>query len=130
MSGLCISKSKTEGMWIGKNCHLGEKDSAILWPEKGIKVLGIFFSYDVEEAKKRNFESRINEMRMVLDKWKNRGLTLIGKTQILKTFIMSKIIYLLSNIALPIAFVKEVEKLMFSFMWNGTRQNCSSNYVR
>ena len=25
MFGLCINKSKTEGMWIGKNRHLGEK---------------------------------------------------------------------------------------------------------
>ena len=58
-------------------------------------------------------------MRNILAKWKNRGLTLIGKTQILKTFIMSKVIYLLSNISLPTEFVKEIEKLMFSFMWNG-----------
>ena len=44
MSGLCINKSKTEGMWIGKNRHEGEKDSAYTWPEKGITVLGIYFS--------------------------------------------------------------------------------------
>ena len=28
-------------------------------------------------------------------------------------------IYLLSNISLPIKFIKDVEKLMFSFLWNG-----------
>ena len=119
MSGLCINKSKTKGMWISKNRHKGEKDSAYTWPEKGIPVLGIYFSNDFEEARKINFETRIKEMRNILAKCKNRGLTLIGKTQILKTFIMSKVFYLLSNISLPTEFVKEIKKLMFSFMWNG-----------
>ena len=119
VSGLCINKSKTEGMWIGKNRHLGEKERGITWPEKGIKVLGIHFSYDLEEIKRKNFDVRLIEMRNTLANWKNRGLTLIGKIQILKTFVMSKIIYLLSNISLPTNFAKEVEKLMFSFLWNG-----------
>ena len=32
---------------------------------------------------------------------------------------MSKIIYVLSNISLPDHFVNEVEKMMFTFLWNG-----------
>ena len=58
-------------------------------------------------------------MRDILANLKNRGLTFIDKTQLLKTFIMSEVIYLLSNISLPTEFVKEIEKLMFTFMWNG-----------
>ena len=88
-SSLCINKSKTEGMWIGKNRHLGEKERGVTWPEKGIKDLGIYFSYDLEEVKIKNFDARLIEMKNTLAKWKNRGLTLIGKIQILKTFIMS-----------------------------------------
>ena len=106
-------------MWIGKNRHLGQKERGVTWPEKGIKVLGIYFSYDLEEVKRNNFDARLIEMKNTLAKWKNRGLTLIGKIQILKTCIMFKIIYLLSNISLPIHFAKEVEKVMFSFLWNG-----------
>ena len=117
-SGL-INKFKTKGMWIGKNSHLGEKERGVTCPEKGIKVLGIYFSYDLEEVKRKNFDLRLIKMKNTLAKWKNRGLTLIGKIQILKTFIMSKIIYLLSNNSLPTDFAKEVEKVMFSFLWNG-----------
>ena len=43
ISGLCISKSKTEGMWIGANRSIGEKCQEIIWPEKGIKILGNLF---------------------------------------------------------------------------------------
>ena len=43
ISGLCISKAKTEGMWIGANRNIGEKFQEIIWPEKGIKILGINF---------------------------------------------------------------------------------------
>ena len=106
-------------MWIGANRSIGEKFQEIIWPEKGIKILGIYFSYDEDEAQRRNFDSRYAEMNNTLSKWKKRGLTLIGKIKILKTYVMSKIIYLLSNISLPIKFIKDVEKLMFSFLWNG-----------
>ena len=91
--------------------------------------MGIYFSYDEDEAQRRNFDSRYAEMNNTLSKWKKRGLTLIGKIQNLKTYVMSKIIYLLSNISLPIKFIKDVEKLMFSFLWNGPDKKISSNNV-
>ena len=119
VSGLNVSRSKTEGLWIGRNRQMGEQIAGITWPETGIKVLGIFFSHDEAEMSRQNFDKRIIEMKSILSKWKKRGLSLIGKTQILKTFIMSKIIYLLSNIVLPQDFIKEVEKLMFKFLWDG-----------
>ena len=33
-SGLSINKSNTEGMWIGKNRHLGEKKKEVLHGQK------------------------------------------------------------------------------------------------
>ena len=67
---------------------MGEKIQEIIWPEKGIQILGIYFSFDVDEAQKGNFDSRYAEMKNTLSKWKRRGLTLIGKIPILKTYII------------------------------------------
>ena len=119
ISGLCLNRSKSEGMWIGNDRLSKEKPQMIKWSDNGLRILGIWFSYDKKEAIRRNFEDRLGEIKRIFSMWKNRNLTLIGKIQILKTFIMSKIIYLMSNIEIPQDFVKEVEKLMFSFLWNG-----------
>ena len=81
--------------------------------------MGIYFKYDLEEVKRKKFDARHIEMKNTIAKLRNKGLTLIGKIKILKTFIMSKIIYLLSNISLPTDFAKEVEKVIFSFLRNG-----------
>ena len=119
ISGLHLNKSKTVGMWIGKDRQKGEKNTDLQWADKSIKVLGIHFSYDKEVCKKLNFDNRLEEIKHTFLNWKNRGLTLVGKIQLLKTFVMSKIMYIISNIEIPDDFVMAVEKLMFKFIWNG-----------
>jgi len=50
---------------------------------------------------------------------KKRNLTLDGKINIVKTFGLSKLIYNLSVLAIPEHFIKETEKLIFDFIWEG-----------
>ena len=119
ISRLYLNKTKTEGIWVGKDRHNGEKTNDIHWADKSIRILGIHFSYDQEVVRKLNFDKRLDEIKCTFLRWKNRGLTLIGKFQLLKTFVMSKIMYIVSNIEIPDDFVKEVEKLMFQFIWKG-----------
>ena len=55
-------------MWIGANRSIGEKFQEIIWPEKGFKMLGIYFSYHEDKAQRRNFDSRYAEMNNTLSK--------------------------------------------------------------
>ena len=119
ISGLHLNKTKTEGMWIGRNRLEGDKISEIRWTDNGIRILGIYFSYDEKETRRMNFDKRLDDIKCTFLRWKNRGLTLIGKIQLLKTFAVSKIMYLVSNIEIPDDFVKKVERMMFEFLWNG-----------
>ena len=64
--------------------------------------------------------------------WKWRGLTLIGKIQIVKTFIIPKFLSKASAISISNTLVKEINRLIFSFIWKGNdkiQQNALINDI-
>ena len=51
--------------------------------------------------------------------WKGRDLTLIGKIQIVKSFIIPKFLSKAALISVPEDHVKEINKLIYHFIWKG-----------
>ena len=51
--------------------------------------------------------------------WKWRGLTLIGRIQIVKSFAIPKIMSRASLIPVSNELIKEVNKELYSFIWKG-----------
>lgn len=51
--------------------------------------------------------------------WKYRRLTLVGKITVLKSLVASQLVYVLSPLHTNVKIIKEVNKLFFSFLWNG-----------
>ena len=45
-------------MWLGSSRLLNKKPLGISWPQKPIKVLGVYFSYDEKLSEKANFENK------------------------------------------------------------------------
>ena len=62
-----------------------------------------------------NFANIIHDMQSILNLRSVRGLTLLGKITVLKSLVISKIIHKASH--LPEAFIKQLDKLMFKFIW-------------
>ena len=60
---------------------------------ESVKILGIFFSYDDEIMKEKNFISVIKKIENVLAVWRMRVLTLAGKITVLKSLIFAKIVF-------------------------------------
>ena len=88
VSGSKINDQKTEVFLIGnaKERNLNEIPKEYI--KDTIKVLGIKFG---ENEQKENFENLLNEIKIILDKWKNYSMNLIEKTIIIKTYAISKI---------------------------------------
>ena len=59
-----------------------------------LKILGVFFTLDVDVKEKLNYKEILSKIKKILNWWKQRDLTLMGKNQLLKTFIYSKLIML------------------------------------
>ena len=51
--------------------------------------------------------------------WRQRNLTIYGKTLILKTFALSQLLYVSSVFHIPKYIMKEVEDLAYEYLWNG-----------
>ena len=43
------------------------------------KALGVWFCIDFEESKKKNYEEKVHKVEDILNNWRNKKLTLIGK---------------------------------------------------
>jgi len=64
--------------------------------KKSLKIFGVHFTYNRSLFYKLNFESTEKSIRKLLRGWGWRGLTLIGKVQIIKSFTLPKILYRLT----------------------------------
>ena len=121
-SGLKINtcSSKTEGMWLGSlKRYLGKHAPfQITWPEEYVFALGVAFAYDSTTSHRINFEEKLVTLKKVLNQWKSRNLTLIGRICIVKTLAIAKLVYNTSVLTVPANFAEKVNDICFKFIWN------------
>jgi hypothetical protein len=116
-AGLKLNKSKTEAMWMGKNINNQHTPLGIKWV-KQVNSLGIFFSYDTDFVMQKNFMDKEKEFKQILDMWRQRSLSLIGKITILKSLAFSKIIYQCGVITPPKEFIDNINDMAYKFVWD------------
>ena len=116
--------------WLGSKRNSVEKTLLISWPDNPIKIVGICFSYDEQECNTLNFESKINKIRRIIYQWRERDLTLIGRIQIIKTFIISQFQHIISVIDIPEFYIKQIETIIYNFVWNGKRDKIKRSTLR
>ena len=121
ISGLVINSSKTEGMWIGSSRDKTSKPFGIKWPDEPIKALGVYYSYDIKLLHEKNFIERLDSVKKLINIWSSRGLSIYGKvTIIIKSLIIPKFVYISSLLLVPKEIVKELNQMIFKFLWKGT----------
>ena len=116
-SNLQLNKEKTQGLWLGKNRHKKEEPLGIAWPDKPLKLLGIYIY--MEACDKLNYDKKLAKCKTILNWWKSRNLTIIGRIQVVKTFIISQFLYASSVIYMPEKYISEVNKMIRYFVWKG-----------
>ena len=118
-------------MWLGNKRMSNDNPLPIIWTNK-VKVLGIVFSYDEKLATSLNFDDKIISLKQTLALWKSRDLTVIGKIVIVKTFGLSKFLYVSSMIFTPLTIQRQINSIIHQFIWNGPdkikRSVIRSNY--
>ena len=86
---------------------------------------GILVAIDFEKAfdsLNRTFlESKLQlySIKRTINMWRWRGLTLLGRIQIVKTFAIPKFMYKASLISVSEDLIKDVNKLLYGFIWKG-----------
>ena len=132
VSGLKLNDKKTEALWIGSKCGSSEiqlPERNFKWPNHKVKALGVWLSVDPETTATLNYDEKLEKVRNTLSCWKYRRLTLIGKITVLKSLVVSQLVYVLSPLRLNVKAIKEVNKLFFSFLWNGKGDKIKRNVI-
>ena len=110
--------SKYEGLWLGRdknkqtNCRL----FGIKLPEQ-IRCLGICTGHSGDKDIQKNWFDKIAKVEEILESYKIRKLSLFGKAQIIKTFVISQFALPAPLLVVPDGVVKQIESLVYKFLW-------------
>jgi len=121
VSGLKVNVNKTEALGLGTFDKTRIQNLNINWVDTSTKVLGIHISDDKTHLIDLNFKDLLDKIKTRLNGWKRRNLSIIGKINIIKCLGISQVIYALTMLPAPGGrFLKDLENILFEFIWNGS----------
>ena len=120
-AGLSINLAKTEMLILGNTCVTPAQDQGFINIEiqEAVKILGVYFSYNRRLRNKLNFEEIIDAIKKKLQLWRWRNLTIIGRIQIVKTFVIPMLMYRAGSICIDKEVIIEANRIIFDFIWKG-----------
>ena len=113
-SGLKVHYTKTEAMWIGSSRDSTATPLGLTWCGS-IKALGIVFTYNTTVQLQTNFYDKLKDIRTQTRSWSCQGLSLFVKITIIKSFLLPKMLYILSVLPAPEAFIKQLNTIIYNF---------------
>ena len=131
-SGFTVSYEKTTLYRIGSLRHSNAQLYGIdqyTWSNEDINVLGVTIAH--EDLIHKNYESMIGKVKALLNTWYHRGLSLMGKVQVLNTLVASLFVYKMMVLPqIPKGIVKNLENIMRDFLWNGRKAKIALSIIQ
>ena len=121
-TGLQLNVNKSEGLWLGTLKLNKLYFEGISFSEGPTKCLGIYVGTNIENCSSLNWEKKVNDIDILLSKWKKRKLTLIGKSVVLKSLVMPKLVYYMTVLNVPNTIVKKLDSMFFNFLLGKTHK--------
>ena len=117
-SGTDVNKQKSQILLSGglKN-EIMDTFEGITTRTDMIHILGAWVGNN-QEIHKRNWDPVINKMQKVINLWKGRNLSMCGKIVITKTFLLSKLWYLIQYETISKELITAVNKIIWNFIWS------------
>ena len=117
-----MNKNKTKVIWIVKQKHSKDKlsvDVNLDWGTIQFYLLGLRFPVNLDKMTTLNYSLAFEKAKKLLQSWKWRPLTPIGRITVIKTFILSKFVHLFTTIPSPDhQLIKETNSLLSGYMRN------------
>ena len=121
ISGLEINRTKSECLLL--DFELGiDKDEASLFGipiVENLKILGHYFGKNKMICEYNNFYSKLKLIEKIIQTWKQRSLSLLGKNILVNSLVNSLILFNAQIEIPPSDFLNEVESKCKSFLWDG-----------
>ena len=120
-SGLKMNRQKTKALRIGTQ---GQENGVPFQTVEKIKILGIYFENGkLARDIKENWCNRVAEVNRIIKDWSRRDLSIQGKIIVAKTFLISKLVYVMQSISLPQEILKKINLILYKFLWQKKYSN-------
>ncbi len=126
-SGLIINIEKTKAKYLGKPITADHYPDGLSWIKTLLETLGIYISNNHEDNLNYNYKPKFAKLQNLLNTWKQRKLSIKGKTTIIKTLALSPLIYTSSMIETPPEALKEINDIIQNIIWEGKTAKISKN---
>ena len=131
-SGFEVSYEKTTLYRIGSLRHSNAQmyDLAqFKWSNEDICVLGVTITH--EDINDKNYNDIQIKVKKVLNAWYNRGLTLMGKIQVVNTLVASLFVYKMMVLpSLNDYLIKKIDNVIREFLWNGKKSKIAYSILQ
>ena len=126
-SGFTVSYEKTTLYRIGSLRHSDAmlyNMNEFVWSNRDINVLGVTIAH--ENLVEKNYQGIIGKVKKNLFSWQNRGLSLIGKIQVVNTLIASLFVYKMMVLPIiPNNILRNIDNIIREFIWDGKKSKIS-----
>ena len=123
-SGAKLNTSKSEAMWLGKWRTRIESPYGLKWVTK-MRVLGVYFSNGLVNVDDDNWRAKLDKLSSVLNLWKQRDLSFIGRTLVVNTLGASRLWHVAKVIPPPRWVHDSFKSIIWPFIWRGKMENVS-----
>ena len=122
-SGLKINFDKTSVVWIGKTKYsTGTINTRwkLSWGKSNFKLLGMQFNIEIYTMLELNYKETLSKMKNLIQIWKHRYLTPLGKITAIKSILISLLTHLFISLPNPTSsIVKQLKTMLLDFLWEG-----------
>ena len=117
VAGPKLNKDKVEGIWLGPLKSIMPKSFAdVSWTDQAVRCLGIFIGHDKMSCTYHNWTCKLEKIKRTIMQWKRRNLTLLGKIVVIKTLVISKMLYSAALLRPPEHIIKDIDSELKSFI--------------
>ncbi len=121
-SGLNTNEEKTKAIGLGAWKKLKGTYSGLKISPDPHKILGIWFCHNKKRMQDLNVGGKLERLKILMNSWFNRGLTIQGKIMVLKTLGISQLTYPMINLFVPQVTLTQIDKFVFNYIWGGPRK--------
>ena len=88
------------------------------WTDENITILGVEIGSDKQSILTSNYEDIVDRVRAIVNSWKERDLSLLGKVMVLNSLVSSLFVYKMNVLpSLPLDFYKRIYTIVQQFIW-------------
>ena len=101
----------------------------VSWSNQDITVLGVTITH--EDILSKNYDTMLDKSKTILKAWYNRGLSIMGKVQVVNTLIASLFVYKMMVLpSIPKRIIQSMDNIIREFLWNGKKSKIAYNILQ